>query len=633
MAQLAFAFAGAMIGAPYAGFLGMTGAQIGWIAGQMLYGALQPPVKQEGPKLGDLKVTTSAYGKCIPLTYGSCRVAGNVIWAADLVEHSETHDSGGGKGGGGGSSYTTYSYTCSFAVSLANNSISGVRKIWANGTLIYNISTISTLEELIASNSKANGFKIYTGSETQLPDPTIESYLGQGNVPAYRGQSYVVFTDLALADYGNRIPNLEFEVVGSGSSSLTQSDWYYKSTTPNNVERCNGFKFSSEGNRTKMFTSKYLGYVYGAGGYAVQVSLYEIVAGTGSRALIASTIIYAGSSFIPTITAITDSDNYDDDSIVCFDSDTTGRPFILTYKNGGWFVYALANVPSSLMGGRPTLTEDYAYLADNSYGICVYDRQNMAVSGSSVNIGGYGPGVFLSLSPLNYTKARIQVPNGYQYQCTTVDSGDYIYVGTWDIYNNYIHRYLKTTIVSTYGDVASGILTCSTYTYLRNSSGTNLCRATVGRGYEPGSVLYLQGSGYSPLTINKSLDFTNWNTVGSIPWDGTYYGVSDGAFYIEQKSPNLYYFSGTYGYANAVVMKYTIASQVVQINSVTADLCRRVGLPTNQVDASALTETLIGYAIGEQTTGRAAIETLANAFTFDVIESSGTVKFVKRGAA
>src|SRR3546814_8373576 len=35
---------------------------------------------------------------------------------------------------------------------------------------------------------------------------------GAARTPAHRGFSYVVFEDLQLADYGNRIPSLTFEV-------------------------------------------------------------------------------------------------------------------------------------------------------------------------------------------------------------------------------------------------------------------------------------------------------------------------------------------------------------------------------------------------------------------------------------
>jgi len=52
---------------------------------------------------------------------------------------------------------------------------------------------------------------IYQGNQVS-PDPTIESYKGAGNVPAYKGLCYAVFHRLKLTDYGNRLPNLRFLV-------------------------------------------------------------------------------------------------------------------------------------------------------------------------------------------------------------------------------------------------------------------------------------------------------------------------------------------------------------------------------------------------------------------------------------
>lgn len=51
---------------------------------------------------------------------------------------------------------------------------------------------------------------IYKGSETQAADGTIESHMGSGNVPGYRGIAYVVLSDLHLTHHGNRIPQFEF---------------------------------------------------------------------------------------------------------------------------------------------------------------------------------------------------------------------------------------------------------------------------------------------------------------------------------------------------------------------------------------------------------------------------------------
>ena len=58
-----------------------------------------------------------------------------------------------------------------------------------------------------------DGVAIYLGSHRQMPDPTIESYKGVGNVPAFRGTCYMVFKNLQLEDFGNTIPQFHVEVV------------------------------------------------------------------------------------------------------------------------------------------------------------------------------------------------------------------------------------------------------------------------------------------------------------------------------------------------------------------------------------------------------------------------------------
>src|SRR5690606_15090723 len=49
----------------------------------------------------------------------------------------------------------------------------------------------------------------------------IASAEGAGQTPAYRGLALAVFEDMELADYGNRIPSLTFEVIADdGAVSL-----------------------------------------------------------------------------------------------------------------------------------------------------------------------------------------------------------------------------------------------------------------------------------------------------------------------------------------------------------------------------------------------------------------------------
>src|SRR3569832_403849 len=215
MAVLALAAVGAAI-AP-AGY-----AAIGWTIGMAVGNALfakTQHITQEGPRLADLSVQTSTDGAPLMSMHGIARVAGNVIWSAGIKEtRTDTDQDVGGKGGGGTTvTSTTYTYTCSFAVSLGKGPIISIRRIFADGKLMYSAVPNASVEDLQASSAILDLLEIYLGDETQLPSPTIEAVEGAGNVPGYRGQAYLVFRDLPLANFGNRIPNLTMEVVEAGS--------------------------------------------------------------------------------------------------------------------------------------------------------------------------------------------------------------------------------------------------------------------------------------------------------------------------------------------------------------------------------------------------------------------------------
>lgn len=201
--QLVFTVAGYYFGGPLGGAIGSAlGAYAGF--------ALFPLDPAQGPRLSDLKAQISSYGGAINRVWGRMRVGGNVIWASDLIETEKT-DEVGGKGGG--QEITTYSYSINAAVAICAGPIAGVRRIWADAELVYDVSDQADIEAQQASGEFRQYFELYAGTDTQLPDSTMEAALGAGNVPGYRGLAYVVFTGLPLERYGNRLPNLEFEVM------------------------------------------------------------------------------------------------------------------------------------------------------------------------------------------------------------------------------------------------------------------------------------------------------------------------------------------------------------------------------------------------------------------------------------
>jgi hypothetical protein len=210
---------GFAVGYPALGFY------LGSLAGQALFPTDLGNVN--GPRLNDLTVQTATIGAPIPIVYGTFAFSGNVIWSSGIIE-TVTKTKQGGKGGPT-QTVTTYSYAVNVAVGICEGEILGISRIWADSVLLFDGRALASQNPNLASNlaedtwaSLANKMQIYTGSEEQMPDPTIESFEGVGNVSAFRGLAYVVFNDFQLENYGNRIPNFRFEVMrGTNKPPLT----------------------------------------------------------------------------------------------------------------------------------------------------------------------------------------------------------------------------------------------------------------------------------------------------------------------------------------------------------------------------------------------------------------------------
>ncbi|WP_394343031.1 hypothetical protein [Paenirhodobacter populi] len=160
--------------------------------------SLTPTQRIEGARLDGLRITSSTEGAVIPRLYGRMRIGGNIIWATDFREETKTTTQGGRQGRRGGKVKTTeYLYYASFAVALCEGPITGIERIWADG-MPMDLSGVT--------------WRWYPGDEAQMADPFIVARMGAENTPAYRGTAYVVFEELALSTYGNRLPQLSFEV-------------------------------------------------------------------------------------------------------------------------------------------------------------------------------------------------------------------------------------------------------------------------------------------------------------------------------------------------------------------------------------------------------------------------------------
>ncbi|WZU64917.1 glycoside hydrolase TIM-barrel-like domain-containing protein [Yoonia algicola] len=221
MATIALSAAGMALGGSIGGsVLGLSMATIGRAAGAVIGQRIDQQILGAGSgsvetgRIDRFRVTGAAEGADIQQIYGRMRVAGQVIWASQFLESSST--SGGGKGAPPTPKTTTFSYTVSLAVALCEGQISRLGRIWADG------------EEI---SPDTLNMRVYVGTDDQLPDPKISAIEGVDNTPAYRGTAYVVLEDLALGQFGNRIPQLTFEVMRAGQGAMDDALQFAQAVT------------------------------------------------------------------------------------------------------------------------------------------------------------------------------------------------------------------------------------------------------------------------------------------------------------------------------------------------------------------------------------------------------------------
>jgi hypothetical protein len=197
MATLLLGALGASIGGAFGATAAILGQAAGALAGNILDTAVLTPRKHvTGPRLSTMTPITGEEGAPVPRVHGTMRIAGTLIWMTRFLETSATERAGGKALGG--TRVTSHHYSCSLAFGLCEGPVAGLRRIWADG------------QEL---DQKDMNFRFHAGTDDQFPDPLIEAKQGAGNAPAYRGLAYVVIENLPLESFGNRIPQMQFEVM------------------------------------------------------------------------------------------------------------------------------------------------------------------------------------------------------------------------------------------------------------------------------------------------------------------------------------------------------------------------------------------------------------------------------------
>lgn len=161
------------------------------------------------PEASPIQTTlpTSAYGQTIPVVWGKCRLPAAYIWVPPIVTVTSTHTEWWDQ-----ITTTTSEMSCRlrFARPLVPDSTWTLRKLYCNGTLLYDASQ--------GYRAKGLKFRAYDGRSTQDRDPTMTKEEGTTNVSAHRGYLDIVLTDFDIQSFGAP-PVFEAEWIQDGAST------------------------------------------------------------------------------------------------------------------------------------------------------------------------------------------------------------------------------------------------------------------------------------------------------------------------------------------------------------------------------------------------------------------------------
>ena len=186
----------------------VIGTAVG-LAAKFVISLLTPKPKDDG---GDIDNSTqkSEYGFPISKPYGNFRFNGfNIFWAPPLRIQKTKQ----GKGGGGGGEKTEVFGT--FACGFLDGLIIRYRRIWLNGRIVYNNDGVTETFDPIITDK----LHLFLGSDTQLKSSVIVGVEGS-DIPAFTNRAYVVFDDINLKEFSNRLPKVDIEVIQASSPTV-----------------------------------------------------------------------------------------------------------------------------------------------------------------------------------------------------------------------------------------------------------------------------------------------------------------------------------------------------------------------------------------------------------------------------
>jgi len=578
------------------------GAALGMAIGGAVGGALDPPKTPQlnGPRLNDLAVQTSTYGAFIPRNYGVIAQFGNIFWLQnDKITEVEIKPSGG-KGGMGTpqANTTTYSYFATFAIGLCEGPIVGIKRIWIGAYLYYDASS-NDIASIVVSNEVAKGFKLYLGTDTQLPDPSIQADRGVADTPAYRGLAYIVFNDLPLEKYNNSLlgAQVKVELVCSATFSHQLSNQAVAAATlyPNAIAVSGNYAYIvCSGNKLE---------TYNIANPAAPYQLSSISTGVGST---------------PNDIAISGDNAY-----------------VSTFTFNTLQIYSLINPET------PTLITSIA-AGTNPRGIAAAGNYIAVVDDLNKLFIYSGSGLLLA----TFTTA------GGQSNRKVYISGDYAHVVCTAINKFEIYDLSALALISSIstGAVSSPNDICAdgNYAYIACGDG-NLKIYDISNPAAPslsgsvtllpstkriciqGDYVYVSLYDVANTDIINVVDKTSPFLVDSISninfSKSTDIAISGNYIYTaNEDGPSglaVYFFADNIISPDPVPLSSIVGAEVLKSNLLTS----------GDIDATELIDPVRGYRVSALGAVRGAIEPLRASWPFDVVQHGYQIKFKKRGSA
>lgn len=580
MARTVLPIVGAVVGAyfgnPYAGYA--IGAAIAGVV---------DPINTKGPRIGETGAQTSQEGAPRAIVYGVCQVTGNVIASGPLIKRDVKES----QGKGGGTSSTEHAYR-TFAVRICEGPVAGFLRVWQDDKLVYDVRESSAM--LMESAKWFENVVFYDGSESQLPDPSLQMIFGVDEVPAHRGSAYMVKIEEDLTDRRGSIPQFRFEAVSDGQYLAPAA------TVITGLVGSEPSAFASRSEDAVTFGPLISGAPNGV----------KLLAGLNRRLIAISTT----------------SSSYSDDY-----GSTWSTPVSFggaAWTQGSSILNDLIIVPANKIG---TICYRSADNGETYIGIAgVNDTDGRAAINPTRALMLRSSQTVVSMNGgLGWSDAAAVPDTGGATASAIATNGDIFIVG----YRS------SVTFMPSFWKTVDGF----SYTEMPPPASTGSYISAIAFGGDIWVAISDEGSLYyrtdgddpwnlSPQTIAISDGFANIHWSGQkfvLIIRGALYTSVDGIVWTEQATPIDSY------QAAATLARGTpsVIPSVKLLSTIVEDIHARCNFPSGKFDVSELTDLVSGLVLAGDYTGADAINTLRSLYLFDAADQDKGIVYPKRGKA